>query len=101
MNVIEIRAKLEVLDPTAGPVVDKIWISPRLDSLAGKTIGVIWNGRPAGNRILYQVMDTLKKKDGVRETLFREKPFLGNIAPLELLEEMATRCDAVITGVGD
>jgi len=46
-------------------------------------------------------MDTLKEKDGVRETLFREKPFLGNIAPAELLEEMATKCDAVITGVGD
>jgi hypothetical protein len=97
----ETRAKLEVLDPSAEPMLAKIGVSPRLDSLAGKTIGVIWNGRPAGNRILHQVMDTLKEKDGVRETLFREKPFLGNIAPAELLEEMATRCDAVITGVGD
>jgi hypothetical protein len=97
----EIRAKLEVLDPSGGPVSTKTGLSPRLDSLAGKKIGVIWNGRPAGNQILYQVMKTLKEKDGVRETIFREKPFLGNIAPEELLQEMASQCDAVISGVGD
>ena len=97
----EKRTQLEVLDPSAGPVSTKTGLSPRLDSLAGKKIGVIWNGRPAGNQILDQIMKTLKEKDGVRETIFREKPFLGNIAPEELLQEMATRCDAVISGVGD
>jgi hypothetical protein len=95
------RAKLEVLDPSAEALTAKAGLSPRLGSLSGKTIGVIWNGRPAGNRILRLVMDALKQKDGVREIFLREKPFLGNIAPPEILDEMATRCDAVITGVGD
>ncbi len=95
------RVMLEVLDPSAEPVAAKSGLSPRLGSLAGKTVGVIWNGRPSGNRILHRVMDTLTEKHGLKEVVFREKPFLGNIAPAELLEELSRRCDAVVTGVGD
>lgn len=92
---------IEVLDPTSEPVARADILSPRLDSLAGKTVGVIWNGRPAGNLILNRVMDTLKERHGIQEVLFRHKPFLGNIAPAELLDELSDRCHAVVTGVGD
>jgi hypothetical protein len=37
----------------------------------------------------------------IGEVLFREKPFLGNIAPEPILAEMAARARVVITGVGD
>lgn len=47
------------------------------------------------------MLDLLKQRYRVREVLFREKPFLGNIAPEPLLAEIAARADAAITGVGD
>ena len=74
---------------------------PRLTTLDDKTIGVIWNGRAYGDRILSEVLDLLKQRYRVRDVLFREKPFLGNIAPEPLLAEIAARADAAITGVGD
>ena len=91
----------KVLNPTAAPARGRSGIAPRPASLDDKTIGVIWNGRAYGDRILSEVLDLLKQRYRVREVLFREKPFLGNIAPEPLLAEIAARADAAITGVGD
>jgi len=74
-------------------------ISP--DTLDGKTVGVIWNGRAYGNLIIAEALDLLKQRHSIREVLFREKPFLGNVAPAPLLDEMAAKAHVVITGVGD
>jgi hypothetical protein len=92
---------LKVLNPTTGPTHGRRGVAPRLDSLDGRTIGVIWNGRAFGDRILSEVLDILKQRHPIREVVFREKPFLGNIAPEPILAEMAARAHAVITGVGD
>ena len=92
---------LKVLNPTAGPARGTSGVAPRLATLDGKTLGVIWNGRAYGDRILSEVLELLKQRYRVRDVLFREKPFLGNIAPEPLLAEIAARADAAITGVGD
>jgi hypothetical protein len=92
---------IRVLDPTAGPAHRASGMAPRTGSLDGATIGVIWNGRAWGDRILSEVLDILKQRHRIREVVFRQKPFLGNIAPAELLSDMAARANLVITGVGD
>lgn len=92
---------LRVLNPTAGPARGRSGIAPRPGTLDDTTIGVIWNGRAYGDRILSEALDLLKQRHRIREVVFREKPFLGNIAPEEVLAEMAARANLVITGVGD
>jgi hypothetical protein len=92
---------IKVLNPTAGPARGKSGIAPRPGTLDDKTIGVIWNGRAYGDRILSEALDILKQRYRIREVVFREKPFLGNIAPEEILADMAARAHLVITGVGD
>jgi hypothetical protein len=92
---------LTVLNPTAGPARGTSGVAPRLATLDGKTLGVIWNGRAYGDRILSEVLDLLKQRYRVKDVVFREKPFLGNIAPEPILAEIAARADAAITGVGD
>ncbi len=92
---------LKVLNPTAGPTRGGGGVAPRLRSLDDRTIGVIWNGRAYGDRILSEVLDILKQRYRIREVVFREKPFLGNIAPEPILAEMSARAHGVITGVGD
>jgi len=91
----------KVLNPTTGPARGHSGIAPRPASLDGKTVGVIWNGRAYGDRILLEALDILKQRYRVRDVLFREKPFLGNIAPAPILDEMAAKAHVVITGVGD
>ena len=90
-----------VLTPTAGPARGRGGIAPRPASLDDKTVGVIWNGRAYGDRILQEALDLLKQRYRIRDVLFREKPFLGNIAPEPILAELAAKADVVITGVGD
>ena len=92
---------LKVLNPTAGPARGKSGVAPRPGSLDDKTVGVIWNGRAYGDLIISEALDILKQRHRIREVLFREKPFLGNIAPEPILAEMAARAHVVITGVGD
>ena len=89
-----------LLDPTLGPTPRKT-LSPRLESLAGKRLGVIWNGRPPGDLIFDQVFDILRRRHDIGEVVLRRKPYLGNIAPDEILDELSAGFDAVVTGVGD
>ncbi len=90
----------ELLDPTLAPPRSTT-LTPRLQSLAGKTIGVIWNGRPPGDVLFGKMFDVLRQKYAIKEVVFREKPFLGNVAPPEIFDELMSKCDAVVTGVGD
>ena len=92
---------LKVLNPTTGPARGRRVLAPRPTTLDDAAIGVIWNGRAWGDRILSEALDILKQRYRVREVVFREKPFLGNIAPEEILADMAARAHVVITGVGD
>jgi hypothetical protein len=92
---------LKVLDPTTGPVRGRPVLAPRPPTLDDTAVGVIWNGRAYGDLIISEALDILKQRYRIGEVLFREKPFLGNIAPAPILDEMAARARVVITGVGD
>jgi len=93
--------QVTVLNPTAGPANRKFRGAPRLDTLDGKVLGAIWNSRVHGDKIINSVMTVLKERCGVKDFVLLKKPYLGNIAPKEILDELVVRCDAVITGVGD
>ncbi len=92
---------LEILDPTAGPAKGKVTMAPRTGTLDGQTLGVIWNGRPYGDKVINAVVDLLRQKYSFETVVFRKKPFIGNVVPKEIQEEMIKTCDIVITGVGD
>jgi hypothetical protein len=92
---------LKVLDPTTGPARGRQALAPRPATLDDLVLGVIWNGRAFGDLIISEAIDLLKQRHRIRDVLFREKPFLGNIAPEPIIAEMAARARVVITGVGD
>lgn len=93
--------QVTVLNPTAGPATRKFRRAPRLNTLDGKVLGAIWNSRVHGDKIINSVATLLKERYGVKDFVLRKKPYLGNIAPKEILDELVAKCDAVITGVGD
>jgi hypothetical protein len=89
-----------MLDPTT-PAKAAGSLSPRLATLDGKTIGVIWNGRPPGDVIFNYMFDVLREKYSIKNVIMRGKPYIGNVAPDEVFQELVGHCDAVVTGVGD
>ncbi|MBI2906638.1 MAG: hypothetical protein HYX92_03160 [Chloroflexi bacterium] len=92
---------LEFFDPTEGPSKEEAKLAKRPATLDGLTLGVIWNGRPVGDAILKRVIQSLRSRYRIEDVLFRRKTFVGNMSPPEIMDELATKCQVIIIGVGD
>ncbi len=89
------------LDPRQGPKVGGVEPAGRLASLKGKKLGILWNNRPRGDKLLKLVAELIQQKCEVADIYFTKKPFIGNEAPQELIDDLASKVDAAIVGVGD
>lgn len=93
-------AKLVMRDPTVTPSRKGV-LSPRLVTLDGKKVGVIWNGRPPGDLILDEMFRILRRRYAIKDVIVRSKLYVGEPAAQEVYDEIANTCDAAVTGVGD
>ena len=96
-----IPLNVTVLDPGSGPTTERVQLAPRPETLSGLTVGVIWNNRPLGDRIIRMVIELLQARFQLEGVVFLMKPFHGNVAPDEMYDEVARQCHFAITGVGD
>ncbi|RPI42870.1 MAG: hypothetical protein EHM59_16800 [Betaproteobacteria bacterium] len=90
-----------VLDPRLAPGARRVVPAPRLESLTAKRLGILWNNRLGGDRLLKHVGEVLKQRYGLAEIYFTRKTFIGNAAPAEIIDDLVARTDAVVVGVGD
>jgi hypothetical protein len=91
---------LQVLDPTNETVPPVGQPAPRLASLAGKTVGVISNGKE-GTRGFFTHLDRMLRKEfGVAEVIRRVKSNYSAPADPDIVDEIR-RWQVVVTGVGD
>ena len=89
-----------IIEPT-GRVMEVVGAAPRLDTLKGKTVGVLWNGRAFGDESLRMMLALLAERYGVKETKFFEKYDCLLPAALSQLDDIAKQVDAMVTGIGD
>jgi len=91
---------LRVLDPTneAAPPLGQP--APRPATLAGKTVGVISNGKEGTKGFFAHLDRMLREELGAAAVLIRVKANYSAPAEAPILEE-AKGWDAVITGIGD
>jgi hypothetical protein len=89
-----------VLDPTSEDVVATSQSTARLTSLAGRTVGLLDNGKLRVHELLNHMETLLRTEHGVAEVLRFKKPDASRPVPAEVLAAMHA-CDAVISGVGD
>ncbi len=71
----------------------------RLDSLDGKTIGLLDISKPRGDLFLDTI--EVRLRDRGAEVLRFVKPTFAKPAPVDLRHEIATRCNAVIEALAD
>lgn len=91
---------LRVLDPTFdGGQATQITVS-RLSSLAGRTVGLLDNGKLNVDTLLNHVETLLRSQHGVSAVIRLHKPDASRPAPEGVEKEFAA-CDAVISAVGD
>ena len=89
-----------VRDPTSEEAVATSHRAPRLSSLAGRTVGLLNNGKPRVHELLNDLEILLRTEHGMAEVLRCTKPDASRPMPPEMLAAMHA-CDAVIVGVGD
>ncbi len=90
---------LEVLDPTPTRHGGKpVKTAPRLQSLEGKTVGLLWNGKALGDVALKRTAELIAER--VPNVTFK---FYSGSMPCgpALLEEVAAQCDAAIGCTAD
>jgi len=77
-----------------------IALAKRPQSLAGKVVGLFDNTKEQADIVLEALGEQLVKKHGVKELLTRRGIHYSKPAPLEIVEEMARKCDIVICALG-
>jgi hypothetical protein len=73
---------------------------PGLDTLGGKIVGIIDNGQANSTTMFQELAELIQERFNTKEVLLRTKPSHMQGAPKTIMDEMVTRCDAVITGLG-
>jgi len=93
------RKNQVLLDPTGeiSPVQRPRIARP--DSLEGLTIGLLDINKPRGNEFLDRI-EVLMRERGLAVKRYR-KPRFSNIAPVELRQQIAAQCKALVEALAD
>ena len=101
MSAMKEMDSFVMLKPTLKLSIDRLAMAPRLGTLDGKTIGLLWNGRMFGDLLLKMLVELLGQRFKLAGVIERKKLHINTKAPKDVLEELADKCDAVITALGD
>jgi len=88
-----------LLDPTSerSPAIrERV---TRLETLEGKTVGLLDISKPRGDVFLDTIEARLRDRGA--EVLRFKKPTFTKPAPVDLRQEIATRCDGVVEALAD
>ena len=87
------------MDPTSERSPEARQPLPRHGDLSGKTVGLLDISKPRGDIFIDRLEDLLIQR-GV-ETKRYKKPTFTRVAPVELKQQIAEECDAVIESLAD
>ena len=89
----------DILDPVGfESEVPPKQMAKRLNTLGGKTIGILDIGFPNGSVFLDRVEQILKDRYGVTAFVRRAKPSPARTADEEVRRELIEGCDAIVEG---
>jgi hypothetical protein len=89
-----------VLDPTAEKTAPLGQLALRLDTLEGKTVGFISNGKEGTKGFFTHLERMLKEQYGVAQVVARTKSNYSAPADQHIVDEIKS-WDAVVSGIGD
>lgn len=91
---------VEILDPTYERESHAFQLAQRLDTLSGKTIGIVSNGK-RGTELFFDAFEQqLREKHNVGEVIRTTKANYSAPAETALMQQ-AQSWDALIAGIGD
>ncbi len=88
-----------LMDPTSEISPQDLQPLPRPTDLSGKTVGLLDISKPRGDVFIDRLEDLLVQR-GMKTKRY-SKPTFTRVAPVELKQQIATECDAVIESLAD
>ena len=92
---------IKILDPTVPPTRTEASLAKRVSGLDGKVVGLLHNGKVNGDRLLQLVREELGARYDLRDVVAMAKPGASVVADDAMLDALASRCDVVMTAIGD
>ena len=93
--------RLRVLDPTVQPIPAAGVVADRPETLDGKVIGLLANGKLNSEEILALTQEVLADRYDFKGVVARNKRNASRPCPEEIIDELVEQCDVVITSSGD
>lgn len=90
-----------LFDPTAPAASETLYASRKLERLAGSKIGFIDNSKPNFGYLIDDLATLLVERHGVAKIVKHAKRGPSMPAATEVIDDIASQCDLVITGSGD
>jgi hypothetical protein len=91
-----------LLDPTGSSAETQTTLAPRrFRDLNGKRVGLLDSSKYNSDRLLEGIGELLQERYAIKELVRARKPYFGRPVPLDMAKDLASRCDVVITAVGD
>jgi hypothetical protein len=92
---------VRLLDPTARPHDGITPLAQRHAALRGKRLGILDNTKSNADVFMLRLAELLCQRYGAVAVVHRRKAHAATGATVELLDDLAEQCDAVLLGSGD
>lgn len=92
---------IRVMTPVGKVVKQEFDLAPRVQTLDGLVLGLLDNNKWNAQRLLRQLQDELTSKYKVKEVIYLRKPYFSRPAFPEMIEQLATGADVVVTALAD
>jgi len=89
-----------VLNPALESTPLEARLAPRPVSLAGLTVGFLDNGKPMADVFLQELAEVMARRYRL-EAILDGKPDPSRVVTPGQLTSLASRCHAIVTGIGD
>lgn len=93
--------RLAVLDPTVRPTPAHADMATRLESLDGKTIGLLANGKRNSEEFLGHLAAIMAEHYQIKGIVARNKRNVSRPCPELMMQELLDQCDVLVTASGD
>lgn len=93
---------ITLVNPMDESVRQERTAATKLDTLSGKTVGLLDISKPGGSVFLDRLESLLRERYGVASVIRAMKPTFTKPAPEAVIEQLLqARCDAVIEALAD
>ncbi len=92
---------MKLIDPTVKSAAHNCVHAPRLDSVDGKTIGLLTNGKVNADVLLRETAELFCTRHQCRVLDMSSKQNASAPAPGGIIKDLALECDFLITAMGD